>query len=89
MVTLFVRHRVADYQTWRAVFDEFFATRSSVGVTAEAVYQGVSDPNDVTLILTLPTAPAAEAFLENPELVAALRKAGVVGTPAAWLATKT
>ncbi|MCP4380168.1 MAG: cyclase [Hyphomicrobiales bacterium] len=89
MVTLFVRHRVADYQTWRSVYDEFFTTRSSVGVTAEAVYQGASDPNDVTLILTLPTVPAAQAFLENPELAAALQKAGVVGAPAAWLATKT
>lgn len=89
MVTLFARHRVADYQAWRRVYDEFFTTRSSVGVSDEVVYQSATDPNEVTLMMTLPTVAAAHAFVENPELQAAMRNGGLVGAPTVWLANKT
>lgn len=89
MVRMFVRHAVADYPEWRKVFDEFFDTRRRAGVIGEAVFQSADDLNDITLTLDFATLEAARAFPENPELKAALHKAGSVGAPTQWFATET
>src|SRR5262245_24038172 len=49
MVRLFIRHDVADYDAWRQVYDEFDSTRRGLGVTGDAVFQSVDNPNDVTV----------------------------------------
>ena len=89
MVSLFVRHSVSDYETWRKVYDEFFETRKQAGVTGEAVYQSVDDPNEITLVLDFETIETARAFPENTKLEAAYQQAGSLGAPAIWFATKT
>ena len=49
MVRLFIRHDVADYGSWREGYDAFDETRRGMGVTGDAVYQAVGNPNDVTV----------------------------------------
>ena len=49
MIRMFVRHRVANYGSWRKGYDAFDAHRPSFGVTAQAVYQDASDPEMVTV----------------------------------------
>lgn len=88
MVTLFVRHPVADYVEWRRVYDSIGATQKAGGVLAESVYQSVDDPNDVTVTHDFETIEAARAFVSSPELKAGMKKAGVSGTPTIWFATK-
>lgn len=88
MVTLFVRHVVADYRAWRRVLDDNLPARKQAGVLAESVFQSVDDPNDITLALEFRTLEAARAFPDNEKLKAALHAAGVVGTPTEWFATK-
>jgi hypothetical protein len=34
MVRMFIRHQVADYPAWRAVYDEFDAERTPMGSSA-------------------------------------------------------
>lgn len=51
MATMFVRHLVEDYESWREVFDDFFATRQEACVTTEAVYRSADEPNEITLVL--------------------------------------
>jgi len=84
MIRFFVRHPVADYETWRGVFDAYYETRKEAGVIGEAVFQSVDDPHDVTLTLDFATLEAAEAFPENPEMKAALEKGGAVNPVTAW-----
>jgi len=43
-----VRHTVSDYTAWRKVYDDLDATRKSMGVTSDAVYQLDGNPNDIT-----------------------------------------
>ncbi len=88
MVTLFGRHPVSDYAAWRKVYDEYFPTRHQLGVTGEAVYQSADDPNDITVTFDFTTIEAARAFYNNEQLRAATQKAGVIGDPAVWIATK-
>lgn len=88
MVTLFVRHRVADHATWRAVYDGFGPTQKALGVLAEAVYQAAGDPNDITVTHDFASLDAAHAFAASPELKQAMGPAGVEGAPSIWFATR-
>lgn len=87
MVRLFVRHNVADYETWRKAYDDFDAQRRSMGVTDDAVFQAIDDPNDVTAWHDFESAEASNAFASSDELKAAMQQAGVKGQPQVWLVT--
>ena len=87
-VRMYVRHEVADYAAWRKGYDGFDATRRKLGVTGQAVYQSLDNPNDVTVTHDFKTADKAKAFAASPDLKAAMAKAGVKGTPQIWLTSK-
>jgi hypothetical protein len=89
MTTFFVRHEVSDYAAWRKVYDAFAPVQKANGVLAEAVYQAVDNPNDVTVTHEFATPEAAQAFGKLEELKSAMSKAGVVGAPTVWLTNKT
>jgi len=88
MATMFVRHQVADYAAWRRVYDGLGPTQKALGVTAEAVYQAVDDPNDVTVTHEFATLEAAQAFAGSAELRTAMHESGVVGAPTSWFANR-
>jgi quinol monooxygenase YgiN len=84
---MYVRHEVANYAAWRAVYDDLAPTRLSLGVTAQAVRQSVENLNDVTVTHDFKSAEQARAFAASPELKAAMERAGVTGTPETWITT--
>jgi hypothetical protein len=84
-VRMFVRHEVTDYAAWRKGYDAFDTARRKLGVTGQAVYQSVDNPNDVTVTHDFKTADKAKAFASSAELKAAMEKAGVKGTPQIWI----
>ena len=86
-VRMYVRHEVADYAAWRKVYDGFDGTRRKLGVTAQAVYRSVDNPNDVTATHDFRSAEKAKAFAASSELKTAMEKAGVKGTPQIWFTT--
>lgn len=87
-VRMYVRHEVADYTAWRKVYDSFDATRRKLGVTGQAVYQSIDNPNDITVTHDFKTADKAKAFSLSPDLKGAMEKAGVKGAPQIWFATR-
>jgi hypothetical protein len=88
MVRSIVRHRVRDYDAWRAVYDGFADAQREGGVRAEAVYQTVGDPNDVTVTHDFDDEATARAFFDSDELRGAMAAAGVEGQPELWLVTE-
>jgi quinol monooxygenase YgiN len=87
-VRLYVRHEVTSYATWRKAYDSFDGTRVKMGVVAQAVYQSVDDPNDITVTHDFASAAKAKAFAGSAELKAAMQKAGVKGAPQIWFTTR-
>ena len=87
-VRMYVRHEVSSYATWRKAYDGFDATRRKLGVIAQAVYQSLDDPNDVTISHDFTTAAQARAFAGSAELKATMQKAGVKGTPQIWFTAR-
>jgi hypothetical protein len=88
MTMLFVRHAVANYEEWRKVYDSVGPLQKSAGVTAEAVYRGTDNPNDITITHEFGSAEAAVAFAGSDDLKNAMQRAGVVGAPTIWFANK-
>lgn len=88
MATIFIRHQVADYPTWRKVYDSVQPMRDDLGVTAASVYQSKDNPNDVTVTHDFATDQAAAAFGASHELREAMHEAGVVGAPTIWVADR-
>jgi len=81
MTTVAVRHRVADFDTWRAAYDEHGVVRKEHGTTGDRVLRDASDPNEVLVLTFWPTADNARAFVEDPSLKEVMGRAGVVGAP--------
>lgn len=79
--TLVVRHTVADYAAWRAVYDELEPLRQQHGCTAKNVMVAPDNPNDVFVTHDFPSVEAAESFAHDPALRDGMARAGVAGAP--------
>lgn len=88
MATLFVRHNVKDFDAWKAAYDAFDKERAEMGVTAQGVYQGDGNANDVTAYHHFDSMEAAKAFAQSARLKEVMDNAGVVGTPDIWFASR-
>jgi hypothetical protein len=89
MVRLFVRINVADYETWREVYDQFYAEQVARGVVGSAAFQLVDDPNDVTVWHDFETVEVAKAFVSSDALRSAMQRAGVQGEPQFWFTAES
>jgi response regulator RpfG family c-di-GMP phosphodiesterase len=78
VTTIAVRHSVADFDTWKAGFDDHEKVRRSHGSTG---HQVLRDDNHVLALIEFPDVASAEAFQDDPSLAQAMHDAGVVSTP--------
>jgi heme-degrading monooxygenase HmoA len=72
-----VRHRVADFDAWKELYDDFAPIQAEHGVHGHQVLRSVEDRNDVIVTHTFDSREAARAFFAMPELKEAMSKAGV------------
>jgi len=84
MATLFVRHQVRDFSTWKAAYDAFDAERKTLGVTGHGVYQAIDNPNEVTIYHEFKNIEAAKTFVDSDRLKDIMDKAGVSSAPEIW-----
>lgn len=84
MATMFVRHKVKEFKTWKSEYDAFDPQRKKMGVTNHGVYQSDGDPNDVTVYHRFNSMDEAKAFAGSTQLKDAMQQAGVVGAPDIW-----
>ena len=81
MATVAVLHKVNDYDTWRAAFDEHGKVRRFHGCTGERVLREGDDDLNILVLTEWPTMDAAHAFASDPSLADAMQRAGVAGPP--------
>jgi quinol monooxygenase YgiN len=79
---LIMQTRVRDYDAWKTVFDDGEPLRAKHGCTGHEIFRGVDDGNAVTLHLRFASREAGDALRTDPELAAAMKRAGVEGQPA-------
>ncbi len=74
---MLVHHRVADFDVWKAGYDDFRAQQREAGVRHHHVWRSRSDPNTVVVVHTFDSADAAESFLKRPDLEQRMSELGV------------
>ena len=84
MPALLVRHKVADYATWRPRFDEHGATRRAHGCRGGRRCRTAADPHTVPILLAWDDLDRARLFAVSDDLQEAMARAGVVGQPDVW-----
>jgi hypothetical protein len=77
MATVYVLHRVEDYEQWRRVYDSVGELQESGGVVEDAVFQAEGDPNNVLVMHRFESMAQARDYFQNPLLADAIREAGV------------
>lgn len=81
-VALLVAHRVADYDTWKKVFDDHLPTRKEAGCLGHHINRGADDPDMLYVYCPATDVAKVRAFVEAPDLEGVMEDAGVEGTPA-------
>ena len=80
-LTMTMRHTVQDYRKWRPVFEGDIGRQKAAGLVNPAVYRSADDNNVVLITWDIEDRQKAEEFVASPVLQAAMKQAGVVGTP--------
>jgi hypothetical protein len=81
MIYLLVHHEVADYPSWKSVFDSSLDWRTRHGERSCRIFRGVQNPNDLTLLFEWESFEKAHAFIGSEELKTRMASAGVKSTP--------
>jgi len=81
-----VQHPVADFETWKAGFDDHEDMRRASGIVGHHINRAEGDPNLVTVFLAVTDVKKAKAFAESADLKDVMEKVGVTGPPeVTWL----
>jgi hypothetical protein len=81
MINLLIHHEVADYTTWKSVFDAAFEWRHKNGELSCHIFRSAGNVNDLTLFFEWESLEKARAFVASDELKARMAGAGVKGLP--------
>lgn len=81
MIQVLVHHKVADYNSWRSVFDEALNFRHDGGECSCRIFRKSGTPNDLTLLFEWEDIEKAKRYMSSEELREKMRQAGVVGVP--------
>jgi hypothetical protein len=81
---LLIRHRVKDFATWKAVFDEYAMTRRANGSQGGQVFRSADDPNEVVILLAWDDIERARLFADSDDLRGAMLRAEVAERPDVW-----
>jgi hypothetical protein len=78
---LVVKHRVADFDAWKKVFDSMTPIRREYVWVGHIVLRDAQDPNVVTVVNRVKDLDGAKRYGASPELKNAMKQAGVQGVP--------
>ncbi len=85
MPTIFLQHRVADYESWRPAYDEDVERRSAAGLSEIGVFRKTGDENLVLLVWGAENVESFQAMLNSEDLKHKMQEAGVVSEPEIWI----
>jgi quinol monooxygenase YgiN len=80
-VQVIVSHHVSDFDAWKSVFDEHEKVRREHGALGHSLYQSTTDDGAVIIVNSFEDSAGARAFLDDPSLADAMKRAGVDGPP--------
>ena len=84
MTYVMVRHKVADFDEWKAAYDAHAAERAKAGLEQLHLMRNIDDPDEIVLLFAAQEFGKAKAFTLSEDLRKRMKKAGVKGKPEIW-----
>lgn len=81
MALALVLHRVEDFDAWQKVYESTAQLQADGGVTSASYNRMADDPDNVLVLLYFDTVAEGRALFANPELLAAMGRAGIKDEP--------
>lgn len=79
MIYVLEKHRVRDYERWRAVFDADSAGREAAGCRGVRIFRSADDPGEVTVLFEWESLESARRRIASDSLGRKFGEAGVSG----------
>ncbi|MBN2173282.1 MAG: hypothetical protein JW731_04070 [Bacteroidales bacterium] len=81
MKTVILTHRVKDFATWKPIYDADNARRTNAGLKEIAVGADANNRQEVYMIFQTQDIDRAMKMMNDPDLAAAMERAGVISKP--------
>ena len=81
MATVIINHKIEDYKKWRPVFDADQPRRKQAGMSNERVFRSAEEPNNIYMMMDIADPSSAGKMMEDPDLAAQMKEAGVISKP--------
>jgi quinol monooxygenase YgiN len=81
MATMLVKHRVANWESWKKEFDAMEPIRREHGWIGHEVHRDANDPNVVVIVNRVKDVASAKRYGGSDALRAGMQRAGVQGMP--------
>jgi heme-degrading monooxygenase HmoA len=77
VIHLLIRHKVSNFDQWKANFDQAFAIRANAGERTYHIFRNIQDSNEVTLLCEWESLEKAKQFASSDTLWQGMHKGGV------------
>lgn len=81
MAHMLVRHKVADFDKWKSIYEDHRSVRESTGLKDLYLWRNEGDPSEVILLFEVSDVERAKAFASSPEAKEKMETAGVQEPP--------
>jgi quinol monooxygenase YgiN len=78
---MLVRHKVADYEKWKPIYDEHAEFRKASGSKGAQLFRNANNPDEIVLIFEWDDLANAQKFAQSEDLIKTMQKAGVIEKP--------
>jgi hypothetical protein len=86
MATLFLKHKVKSYDSWRPAYDRHRVARAEAGLKEIGVFRDSKDPNELLIAWTTDNPESAREFMNSAGLQSKMKESGVIGDTKVWFA---
>lgn len=86
MTTIFLKHTVEDYDSWKPGFDEHASTREEYGSTENyRLFREAGSPNEIVMIGEWESAEAFQRFMDESDVKEKMGELGVISEPEVYV----
>ena len=85
---LLIRHKVADFDKWKPVYEAHAPARQKAGLKEAQLLRNLEDPNEVVLLFEADDLDATREFVASSDLRDAMKRSDVVDKPDVYFLSK-
>ena len=86
MTTIFLKHTVEDYDSWKVGFDAHANTREEYGSSEDyRLFHDAENPNEVVMMGEWESAEAFQRFMEESDVKEKMGELGVISEPEVYV----